>query len=1283
MDFYRIVERSTRNGVTEISPDFRVSRSQDLMVRGKSFYAIWDEEANLWSTDEYDVQRLVDAELVAYKEQAGPDRHLQIKLMADFSSNIWLQFRNYLAHVSDYAHQLDTKLTFSNTEVKKKDFVSRRLPYALEPGTYDAWDELIGTLYKPEERQKLEWAIGSIVAGDAKDIQKFVVLYGEAGSGKSTVLNIIQKLFAGYYTAFEAKALTTANNSFSTEVFRTNPLVAIQHDGDLSKIEDNTKLNSIISHEEMTMNEKYKPSYMARANCFLFMGTNKPVKITDAKSGIIRRLIDVKPSGNRLPPRKYQTLMSQIEFELGAIAAHCLEVYREMGKDYYSGYRPLEMMLQTDVFFNYIESIYDQLKAQDGISLAQAYELYKIYCDDSLVDFKLPRYKFREELKNYFEKFDEVKRCGDKQVRSYYSGFLKSKFRSAAKKEKEEHVYSLVMDQTESLLDEMLKKQPAQYSKADGTPKKYWTNNPKIGVGGKEYIPKPEQVVDTVLSDIDTSKEHYVKPPLNHIVVDFDLKDENGEKSAEKNIEAASKWPATYSEFSKSGHGVHLHYIYPGDIEEVSRVYDEGVEIKLFNGDSSLRRKLTLCNNIPVATIASGLPMKEKSVINFDAVKSERGLKDMIERNLRKEFHPGTKPSIDFIYKILDDAYKSGLTYDMTPLRPSVLIFANNSSNQAEYCVKLVSEMKFKSEEISEDKGGYKDEPLVFFDVEVFPNLFVVCWKYAGPGNVVVNMINPTAAEIEPLLAMKLVGYNCRRYDNHILYAAFLGYSLEQLYYLSQQLIGNSRNALFGEAYNLSYTDIYDFTSLKQSLKRYEIDLGIHHKELGLPWDQPVPDNMVDLVVEYCGNDVIATEATFDSRHEDFVARQILAELSGLTVNDTTQRHTAKIIFGNDKNPQDKFVYTHLDELFPGYTFDYGKSTYRGEITGEGGYVHGEEGMYTNVALLDVTSMHPTSLEVMNCFGPYTKNFSDIKSARIAIKNKQYDEAKKMLGGILVKYLTDESQAKALSYALKIVINIVYGLTSAKFDNPFRDPKNIDNIVAKRGALFMIDLKHAVQEQGFIVAHIKTDSIKIPDATPEIIKFVIEFGKKYGYDFEHEATYSKMCLVNDAVYIAKYATSEFCEDLYGYVPEACQKHGNEWTATGAQFAQPYVFKTLFSHEPLVFKDMCEVKAVTTSLYLDMNEEMSVTNDEHNFIFVGKIGSFVPIKPGYGGGLLMREKEGKYYAATGSKGYRWLEAEMVTLFGKENDVDRGYHDHLVDDAVSNMAKYGDVEWFLSN
>lgn len=1266
MDFYTIKERSGRNGVTEVYPDFKVVRSKDLMVQGRSFYAIWDEEKGLWSTDEYDVQRLVDEDLMRRKDELGKKSEgiIQAKLMSDFSSSSWLQFRSYVNHISDSSHPLDENLTFSNTKVKKTDYVSRRLSYPLAEGDYSAWDELVGTLYSEEERAKLEWAMGSVIAGDSKDIQKFVVLYGSAGAGKSTILNIIQKLFSGYYTTFEAKALASNNNSFATEVFKSNPLVAIQHDGDLSKIEDNSKLNSIISHEEMTMNEKYKPSYMSRINAFLFMATNKPVKITDAKSGIIRRLIDVQPSGKKLPGRRYQALMSQVDFELGSIAYHCLNVYRDMGKDYYAGYQPVEMMLQTDVFYNYIEANFDLFKAQNGVTLNQAYELYKVYTDEALIDYKVAKHRFREELKNYFERFLERAEVDGIRVRSWYDGFKTDKFTMHIE---DEEAFSLVLDHDTSIFDEMCKDQPAQYANEYETPTKFWSNNQRIGKDGREYIPSDDMVVSTVLSDIDTTKLHYVKPGLNHIVIDFDLKDEHGVKSAEKNLEAASKWPSTYAEFSKGGGGIHLHYIYSGDPTRLSRIYSEGIEIKVFTGDSSLRRKLSKCNNVPVATLRSGLPLKEKKVINTDAVKSEKGLRALIDKNLRKEIHPGTKPSMDFIHKILEDAYSSDLKYDVTDMRPKILAFANNSSNQALYCIKLVQHMKFSSDTAMEEEltsGPSKDDRLVFFDVEVFPNLFVICWKYQGTDKVV-RMINPSVQAVEELMQMKLVGYNCRRYDNHILYGASMGYSNEQLYRLSKKIIDGTPNALFGSAYEISFSDIYDFASEKKSLKKWGIELKLTHVENHHPWDEPVPESDFNEIADYCANDVELTEAVFEHRKYDFVAREILAELSGLSVNSTTQQHAAKIIFGSDKEAQKKFVYTDLSEQFPGYTYDHGTSTYKGEVTGEGGYVYAEPGMYTNVALLDVASMHPASIENLDLFGPYTEKFSDIKKARLAIKRNDYESARQMLDGRLTPYLKDEANSEALSYALKIVINIVYGLTSAKFDNPFRDRRNKDNIVAKRGALFMIDLKEAVQKEGYTVAHIKTDSIKIPNADKAIIDFVMDFGEQYGYSFEHEATYDKLCLVNDAVYVAKVEA--------GRAPA-------RWTAVGAQFQHPYVFKTLFSKEKIEFDDLCETKSVTTALYLDFNSDDVAMGLENPYHFVGKIGRFCPMSEG--GGLLLREKDGKFHSATGAKGYRWMESEMVKSLNKQKSIDESYFKKLTDSAVEKLSGFGDVEWFLS-
>lgn len=1334
IDFLMISTRSTKRGVIEIYPKFIIKKSSDLMIRGGDFYAIWLEDRGLWSTDEQDALQLIDRELDRYAEENRKNFDSSVKVlhMWDSESGMIDSWHKYCQkQMRDSFHMLDEKLIFSNTPTNKKDYASKKLKYPLEEGTINAYDKLMSTLYSETEREKIEWAIGSIVCGDSKKLQKFMVLYGAAGTGKSTVLNIIQQLFDGYYSVFDAKALGSSSNSFALEAFKSNPLVAIQHDGDLSRIEDNTRLNSLVSHELMTVNEKFKSTYANRFKCFLFMGTNKPVKITDAKSGLIRRLIDVSPSGDKLSPKEYKTVMKQIEFELGAIAYHCQNVYLA-NPGMYDDYIPVAMLGASNDFYNFIIDSYHVFKKEDGTTLKASWEMYKTYCDEAKVPFPFSQRIFKEELKNYFRDYKERFNLDDgTRVRSYYIGFRTEKFEEQTISEKEEPEQKLIEFKAQpSVFDKECADCPAQYATSSEIPTSKW------------------EKVKTKLSSIDTSKLHYVKVPEKHIVIDFDIPDKDGNKSFELNLKEASKWPPTYAELSKSGQGIHLHYIYAEDPAKLSRIYDDHIEVKVFNGKSSLRRKLTKCNNMPIATINSGLPLKgEKQVINFEGVKSEKGLRTQIKRNLNKEYHPATKPSIDFIYKILEDAYASDLHYDVTDMRNAVLAFAASSTHQADYCIKLVNKMQFKS---ADQSSGTKNDAakLVFYDVEVFPNLFLVNWKIEGEGKPVVRMINPTSAEIEELMRFRLVGFNCRRYDNHILYARLMGYTNEQLFSLSNRIINGSANCFFGEAYNVSYTDVYDFCSKKQSLKKWEIELGIHHQELGLPWDQPVPEEMWTKVAEYCDNDVIATEAVFNARKADFTARQILADVAGMTVNDTTNSLTTKIIFGNNRKPQDQFnyrfmgdvtpdcepwtitedmvLYDHLGDenftlfnkdgkpVFPGYTFEGGKSIYRGEEVGEGGYVYAEPGMYSNIALLDIASMHPSSIVAEELFGPeYTKRFNDILQARIAIKHKEFDKAKKMLNGALAKYLTDEAAAADLAQALKIAINSVYGLTSASFDHPFRDNRNKDNIVAKRGALFMVNLKHEVQRRGFIVAHIKTDSIKIPDATPEIIQFVMDYGKQYGYNFEHEATYDRMCLVNDAVYIAKYKDG---------------KHAGEWTATGTQFQVPYVFKKLFSKEPIEFEDMCETKSVTSALYLDMNEglpdvselekelerivkrakEFGVTMDlsgnsgdaeldplvkeiakGHNYHFIGKVGQFCPIKPGCGGGILLRETENKktgekgYAAATGSKGFRWLESEMVRELGKENDIDRTYYNNLVDEAVKSLSSYGDFERFVAD
>lgn len=903
LDFFMISVTSVK-GTLEVRPKFIVTKSEDLMIRGGDFYAIWDEETQLWSTDELRALQLIDNELdkYVYDHRDILGENPKVLHMWDSDTGMIVKWHQYVQKsLRDNYHPLDEELIFSNTPTARHTYASKRLPYPLEEGQCPAYEEMISTLYSPEERHKLEWAIGSVVAGESKRIQKFLVLYGAPGTGKSTILNIMEELFAGYFGSFDAKTLGSASNAFALEAFKSNPLVGIQHDGDLSHIEDNTRLNSLVSHEMMTVNEKFRSAYSNRFNTFLFMGTNKPVRISDSKSGIIRRLVDVTPSGAKIKPiSKYNALKKQIGFELGAIAYHCRQVYLE-NPNAYDNYIPVGMISATNDLWNFVLDSYEVFKKEDGVSLKRAYEMYLAYCEEVRNSTPMKRIYFQEELKSYFRDFkDRVVMDNDIRVRSYYSGFITDKFISEHPEEVS-HVpeVSLVLKEQESLLDILCADQPAQYATAGENPHpaKKWVD------------------VTTTLKDILSSRLHYMKLPENHIVIDFDIRNESGEKDLELNLKEAAKWPATYAELSQSGNGVHLHYIYTGDTKKLSSIYSEHVEIKVFTGNSSLRRKLTKCNDIPIATISSGLPLKEeKKMIDFEGFKSEKALRTFVARNLVKTYHAGTKPSIDFIFSGLQRAYESGLKYDLSDMYNDIYDFGMHSTNHSEYCLDRVREMKMRSEDfepVAEVIESPEDDlnDIYFFDLEVLPNVNFLVYKRLDAQDCV-RYVNPSPQVIENLLRLKIVGFNCRRYDNHILHCILLGNKPEQVYQKSWDIIHKVPNAMYGVAYNYSYTDIYDFASDKKSLKKWEIELGIHHQELPYKWDEPLPEERWNEVLEYCENDVRATEALWKARQADFVARSILASIAGMTVNDTTNSLTTRIIFGTEKHP--KLVYTDL-----------------------------------------------------------------------------------------------------------------------------------------------------------------------------------------------------------------------------------------------------------------------------------------------------------------------------------------------------------------------------------
>ena len=1380
VDFIKIKTKpGASKGSIVLVPSWQNTESKDLMVRGGSFYAVWLEDKKTWSRNIYDVMRLATKELNESRQKildegsaSGSTPAVSCLYPNDDTNGVYRSFIKFCANHPDNFVSLDGKIFFSDGEPTREDYSSFKLNYSLSDGDMSAYNEIMHTLYSDEDLKRIEWAIGSIIAGESNYSQKAIVLYGAGGSGKSTTLDLIRALFSNgknkYWADFNAKDLVSGKDAFATSAFKDNPPIAIQDDGDLSRALDTTVFKSIISHKPIIINEKGKNRYAITPKAFCFMATNDVIDFGHLDDGLVRRLMVINQTGNKISPiSKFNHLNKQmLTYELGAIAKHCYDYYMSLGDDRYGYYRddiPIEMLDKSNDMYNFVADLYEVFKKENGVSANVAWQNWKEYCEKnyvrtgSIVTFKTKLGEYFDELKHRPHLDDGTR------PRDYFYGFKKKIFKdysdedSADKTEKVDvnsgsdgggdYTWLDLKDQA-SLFDEYASSFSAQYSTKDGIPSTAWANNTKI------------------LKDILTNREHYVLCPENIIVLDFDKKNANGEKDAALNIAAASKFPKTYAEFSRGGAGVHLTYIYKGDPTKLADRLGNDVEIKHApkkGGSWALRRKLTKCNDIPIATLTSGLPQKETKteMIDKTVIKDDKHLLNLIKKALRKEIPPGaTVTNVSFIKKILDEAYDSGISYDMTVTRPDIIAFAGQSHNHAKECLEMVKDMKFMSKDIAEPvQYDIHDDDFVFFDIEVFKNLFLLVYKTEGHKCTI--LFNPSPEAVSEFVKHKIIGFNNRRYDNHLLYARMLGYNNEQLYELSQRIVNEKKrsdNGMFGNAYNLSYTDIYDFASAgnKKSLKKLEIEMAskgmdIKHKELGLPWDEPVDKSMWNKVAEYCCNDVIATESAFNYLKGDFIAREMLAAVTGSTCNDTTNSLTAKLIFGSDPRPQDKFIYTDLstgkqygpgekfpdrvfhedpvkdsleiikkydirtlaekygNNCFPGYIFQNGKSYFFGEEIGEGGYVYAEPGMYGHCITKDVASMHPHSMIALDIFGDeYTKLLEDLVNVRIDIKHKDYTKAEQMFNGKLKPYLTDSNNAKSISTALKTAINSIYGLTSAKFDNKFKDPRNVDNIVAKRGELFMILLKHIVQDEGYTVVHIKTDSIKIKNPDDYILKIVDHYGKLYGYTFEVEAEWDRLCLVNNAV-------------LIGHHMKDGSKEEEQWEAVGAQFAEPYVFKTLFSHEDITLVDLGQTKSATSALYLDMNEscpdvkeferlkelrsknpdsftkkdkalveKYSDLSDEdlqkeidkgHCLKFIGKVGLFLPIKPGCGGGELLRVQGDKYNSVTGAKGYRWMEEEDVKELGKQDDIDMTYYEHLAEEAKNDICKYGDWDWFI--
>jgi hypothetical protein len=1233
MDFYTpyvkaAPKNKSRPAVVGVS--FNPLNADDLVVtntrsgdtRGVYFY-----NGSTWINDELALKRQISSDI---HDRFDIERENYEELSIDSLDNAaskathdWLLMKE---QVQTEARPFDNKIFFRSDIATRSDFSTFHLSYDPTPMETPAITEIFSTLFTEPERSKLYWFLGAALTNSMPDIQKFIYLHGPKGSGKGTTIDIARALFEGYAHDINLQKLTSGE-SFSSEQVRAVP-VLIDDETDLYRMKSDINLLKLISHDPIRVNKKYQMETDITFTGLLIAASNQAVKVRNVDSGITRRLVDINQTSNKIEYTRYLELMRKVPSEIPGFAFELIDFYNNTDPDQYLNYESQQMITETNYIHRFIAENINELLEFSPLTSQKAYDIYVSYTENDNAGFTLSRHEFRTEMERYFDISPTSKRISmnGRQYTSIMTNFNWDRLKESTITGRNNPHALPTFDSLYNIFEHSLYK--GQLANADGHPNYKW------------------DATTTIASNISQEETHFILPkdPDNTLIA-IDIDHDTFEASYESYRTFISRYPDlanTYSELSRNPNRIHIYAWYRGqlDANSVEKELGPNIELKVYSGNQSLRRKFTFSNGVStIGEIPADLIKRKETnpMIDITQLADEKHLRSLIEKNLKKEIHGATAPSFDFIRKLIFDAYDSGLSYDITDLRQDIINFAGSSTNQSERLLKSVVKLPFVSKDLqSPDDVATNDislevpeiSDLYFVDVEVFLDHWILSYK-PFTSDVVTTIVDPTMPALEELSTHPLVGFNNYGYDDYILYYALLGYSAPKLYEVSQKIItGFGEVKLPFKAHKVFYADIYDFSTKKQSLKRWELELGIPHAEANIDWNAPLPEAALDDIIFYNKNDVKATQKVFEANLPDYETRQMLSSISGLPVSSKGNAHAIAIIFAPDSPDNKKLVYSDLSETFPGYTFNKfntPKSLY--EINNslyepsEGGYVFTKPGYYEKVIELDVASMHPSSAIALNYFGTYTANYKAIKDARIEIKHGNFDKAKDILPSIK-DFEISESNSKAIANALKLVINSAYGLSSASFDNPLKAPKNLDNIIAKRGALFMITLKEHLEKKGFEVIHIKTDSIKLVmnklDFDPEdYLSEVAEFGSQYSYDFEIADTYTDFYLLNKAVL-------------------AGTDSSNHTHAIGAELIEPYILKSLFTKEPFTPLDYSVIKE-TRAGEMWLGEQ-----------FIGKNGRFYPsrepdaralewVRPG----LDPMDPANRSFV-TGTKGYQWKE-----------------------------------------
>lgn len=390
----------------------------------------------------------------------------------------------------------------------------------------------------------------------------------------------------------------------------------------------------------------------------------------------------------------------------------------------------------------------------------------------------------------------------------------------------------------------------------------------------------------------------------------------------------------------------------------------------------------------------------------------------------------------------------------------------------------------------------------LFFDIEVFKYDSFVVIKDINRHMKVFHDKNGFEGLAQFIKEHVLIGYNCYWYDDHILDAMLNKWSAEQIKDLNDRIIGGQKQKPKTRFKSLDCFQQIDVSM--PGLKKIEGNLGKRILESSVPFDidRPLTKEEWLEAVDYCSYDVDNTIEIWKLREASyFQPKQSLVDMVGKGEKWNTTTLSANAILGNKTLPKwsdirlngKDFSDLSLLDLVPEEVVALWKSgndkgkvvidMFGCKIEFAFGGLHGvnkKKKKVKKMKLLDVKSMYPHIILILNVLGEFTEKYKGILEQRIAVKHIN----------------------QILSDALKLILNSVYGNLKNQYSSLY-NPKGALSVCIY-GQISLFTLCKMLYEDGHEIININTDGVGFVPAHDGYKKVWEEWEKMFSLELEED-----------------------------------------------------------------------------------------------------------------------------------------------------------------------------------